>query len=138
MGSTAPGTETAGENTETVGASETPPTAARTGTTESARAHEAEQPRDHIAGAAGSAAAVGSAGAAVAAGAAGAAGVATGPPAGSGGDGSGEAADPGAGGAPVAQPLLEPREGVPPVVSSEAELARVVEAFAKGSGPVAV
>ncbi|MFH8337739.1 ribonuclease D [Streptomyces sp. AM6-12] len=35
-------------------------------------------------------------------------------------------------------PLLEPREGVPPVVADEAALARVVAAFAAGSGPVAV
>nr|WP_253873878.1 ribonuclease D [Actinomadura rupiterrae] len=38
----------------------------------------------------------------------------------------------------AATPLLEPREGVPPVVADEAGLARVVEAFAKGTGPVAV
>ncbi|RMI37856.1 hypothetical protein, partial [Actinomadura harenae] len=41
MGSRAPGTETAGENTETVAASETPQTAARTGTTEPAGAVDA-------------------------------------------------------------------------------------------------
>ncbi|GGP83697.1 ribonuclease D [Streptosporangium pseudovulgare] len=35
-------------------------------------------------------------------------------------------------------PLLEPREGIPPVVESPAELARVVRAFASGTGPVAV
>lgn len=35
-------------------------------------------------------------------------------------------------------PLLEPREGVPPVVRTAAELQRVIEAFAAGSGPVAV
>ncbi|WP_369195306.1 ribonuclease D [Streptomyces djakartensis] len=35
-------------------------------------------------------------------------------------------------------PLLEPREGIPPVVADEAALARVVAAFAAGSGPVAV
>lgn len=35
-------------------------------------------------------------------------------------------------------PLLEPREGIPPVVADEAALAEVVAAFAAGSGPVAV
>ncbi|GGQ00389.1 HRDC domain-containing protein [Streptomyces roseolilacinus] len=35
-------------------------------------------------------------------------------------------------------PLLEPREGVPPVVADAEALARVVEAFAAGTGPVAV
>ncbi len=35
-------------------------------------------------------------------------------------------------------PLLEPREGIPPVVVDEAVLARVIAAFAAGSGPVAV
>ncbi|MET9087802.1 ribonuclease D [Streptomyces sp. NPDC004237] len=35
-------------------------------------------------------------------------------------------------------PLLEPREGIPPVVADEAALARVIAAFAAGSGPVAV
>ncbi|MEU2621717.1 ribonuclease D [Streptomyces sp. NPDC007157] len=39
-------------------------------------------------------------------------------------------------GAPV--PLLEPREGIPPVVADEDALARVIAAFAAGSGPVAV
>ncbi|MFC4911888.1 HRDC domain-containing protein [Actinomadura gamaensis] len=38
----------------------------------------------------------------------------------------------------MAEPLLEPREGVPPVVASAAELERVVRAFAQGTGPVAV
>ncbi|NJQ01064.1 ribonuclease D [Streptomyces zingiberis] len=38
--------------------------------------------------------------------------------------------------APV--PLLEPREGIPPVTASPAELDRVVAAFAAGTGPVAV
>ncbi|RMI28517.1 ribonuclease D, partial [Actinomadura harenae] len=38
----------------------------------------------------------------------------------------------------MATPLLEPREGVPPVVTDEAGLARVVEAFRNGTGPVAV
>lgn len=35
-------------------------------------------------------------------------------------------------------PLLEPREGIPPVVASEAALADVIAAFAAGRGPVAV
>ena len=35
-------------------------------------------------------------------------------------------------------PLLEPRGGVPPVVTRRADLARTIEAFAGGSGPVAV
>ncbi|MFE3325434.1 HRDC domain-containing protein [Streptomyces sp. NPDC059176] len=35
-------------------------------------------------------------------------------------------------------PLLEPREGIPPVVSTPEALASVVAAFAAGSGPVAV
>ncbi|GLF97782.1 ribonuclease D [Streptomyces yaizuensis] len=35
-------------------------------------------------------------------------------------------------------PLLEPREGIPPVVADEAALARVTAAFAAGTGPVAV
>ncbi|MEU8842798.1 ribonuclease D [Streptomyces roseus] len=35
-------------------------------------------------------------------------------------------------------PLLEPREGIPPVVADEDALARVVAAFAAGTGPVAV
>ncbi|MFI2205942.1 HRDC domain-containing protein [Streptomyces sp. NPDC020192] len=39
-------------------------------------------------------------------------------------------------GAPT--PLLEPREGIPPVVADEAALAEVISAFAAGSGPVAV
>ncbi|MGW4197645.1 HRDC domain-containing protein [Streptomyces sp. NPDC005004] len=39
-------------------------------------------------------------------------------------------------GAPI--PLLEPREGIPPVVADAAGLAEVVAAFAAGSGPVAV
>ncbi|WP_406498538.1 ribonuclease D [Streptomyces sp. NBC_00846] len=40
--------------------------------------------------------------------------------------------------APAPTPLLEPREGIPPVVASDDALARVVAAFASGSGPVAV
>ncbi|WP_335938791.1 ribonuclease D [Streptomyces sp. PTD5-9] len=40
--------------------------------------------------------------------------------------------------APAPIPLLEPREGIPPVVASDDALARVVAAFAAGSGPVAV
>ncbi len=39
-------------------------------------------------------------------------------------------------GAPT--PLLEPREGIPPVIADETALARVTAAFAAGSGPVAV
>ncbi|MHB9758177.1 HRDC domain-containing protein [Streptomyces sp. BYX5S] len=39
-------------------------------------------------------------------------------------------------GAPT--PLLEPREGIPPVIADEASLADVVAAFAAGTGPVAV
>ncbi|WP_282695708.1 ribonuclease D [Streptomyces sp. CC208A] len=35
-------------------------------------------------------------------------------------------------------PLLEPREGIPPVVASEQALAEVIAAFAAGRGPVAV
>ncbi|MEV6113250.1 ribonuclease D [Streptomyces sp. NPDC052109] len=35
-------------------------------------------------------------------------------------------------------PLLEPREGIPPVITDEAALAEVIAAFAAGSGPVAV
>lgn len=40
--------------------------------------------------------------------------------------------------APAPVPLLEPREGIPPVTASAEELARVTEAFAGGTGPVAV
>ncbi|WP_079178229.1 ribonuclease D [Streptomyces mangrovisoli] len=39
-------------------------------------------------------------------------------------------------GAPI--PLLEPREGIPPVVADDASLAEVIAAFAAGTGPVAV
>lgn len=35
-------------------------------------------------------------------------------------------------------PLLEPREGIPPVVASDAALDEVIAAFAAGTGPVAV
>ncbi|MGW2703357.1 ribonuclease D [Streptomyces sp. NPDC001340] len=35
-------------------------------------------------------------------------------------------------------PLLEPREGIPPVITDENALAEVIAAFAAGSGPVAV
>lgn len=35
-------------------------------------------------------------------------------------------------------PLLEPREGIPPVVDDEEALAEVIAAFAAGTGPVAV
>jgi ribonuclease D len=39
---------------------------------------------------------------------------------------------------PEVQLLLEPREGIPPVIEAPAELAAAVEAFAAGTGPVAV
>lgn len=39
---------------------------------------------------------------------------------------------------PTVVPLLEPADGVPPVVDTPEALARVVEAFAAGTGPVAV
>ncbi|WP_200307742.1 HRDC domain-containing protein [Streptomyces adelaidensis] len=39
-------------------------------------------------------------------------------------------------GAPT--PLLEPRDGIPPVIADESSLAAVIAAFAAGSGPVAV
>ncbi|MGV9571768.1 ribonuclease D [Streptomyces nigra] len=39
---------------------------------------------------------------------------------------------------PAPIPLLEPREGIPPVIADEAALAEVIAAFAAGSGPVAV
>ena len=39
---------------------------------------------------------------------------------------------------PVVQPLLEPREGIPPVIEDSAALAAAVDAFARGKGPVAV
>ncbi|HZX37209.1 MAG TPA: HRDC domain-containing protein [Streptomyces sp.] len=35
-------------------------------------------------------------------------------------------------------PLLEPREGIPPVIADETSLAEMIAAFAAGSGPVAV
>ncbi|TLS42967.1 ribonuclease D [Streptomyces montanus] len=35
-------------------------------------------------------------------------------------------------------PLLEPRDGIPPVIADDASLAEVIAAFAAGSGPVAV
>ncbi len=37
-----------------------------------------------------------------------------------------------------AVPLLDPREGIPPVVADDAALERVIEMFAAGTGPVAV
>jgi ribonuclease D len=40
--------------------------------------------------------------------------------------------------APVAVPLIEPREGVPPVIADRGALGHVIKAFAAGSGPVAV
>ena len=36
------------------------------------------------------------------------------------------------------EPLLMPREGVPPVTSTMTELAEVIERFARGTGPVAI
>ncbi len=39
---------------------------------------------------------------------------------------------------PAPVPLLEPREGIPPVTASPQDLAAVVAAFAAGTGPVAV
>jgi ribonuclease D len=39
---------------------------------------------------------------------------------------------------PAPIPLLEPREGIPPVVATDAALAEVIKAFAAGTGPVAV
>ncbi|MFF0063301.1 HRDC domain-containing protein [Streptomyces sp. NPDC005279] len=39
---------------------------------------------------------------------------------------------------PAPIPLLEPREGIPPVVASDDALAEVIDAFARGTGPVAV
>jgi ribonuclease D len=39
---------------------------------------------------------------------------------------------------PTVVPLLEPAEGIPPVTATPEALARVVEAFANGTGPVAV
>ncbi len=41
-------------------------------------------------------------------------------------------------GRPEPVPLLEPREGLPPVISSPGELAEAVAALAAGSGPLAV
>ncbi|GAA4096653.1 ribonuclease D [Actinomadura miaoliensis] len=39
---------------------------------------------------------------------------------------------------PGAVPLLEPRDGVPPVITTASGLERVIDAFAAGTGPVAV
>ena len=39
---------------------------------------------------------------------------------------------------PAPIPLLEPREGIPPVIADEDSLAEVIAAFAAGTGPVAV
>lgn len=50
-------------------------------------------------------------------------------------------APPDDGGSSVAEapiPLLEPREGIPPVIADEDALAGMIAAFAAGSGPVAV
>ncbi|MEV3978840.1 ribonuclease D [Nonomuraea sp. NPDC049758] len=38
----------------------------------------------------------------------------------------------------IVEPLLEPREGIPPVIADAHGLARVVDAFGAGTGPVAV
>ncbi|MDO0925191.1 ribonuclease D [Streptomyces sp. TG1A-8] len=46
--------------------------------------------------------------------------------------------DAGAAAAKAPTPLLEPREGIPPVIADAAALAGVTAAFAAGSGPVAV
>ncbi|MFD3497355.1 HRDC domain-containing protein [Streptomyces sp. NPDC058676] len=46
--------------------------------------------------------------------------------------------DPGPDPGPEPIPLLEPREGIPPVVADADALAEVIAAFAAGSGPVAV
>ncbi|MEU2786165.1 MULTISPECIES: ribonuclease D [unclassified Streptomyces] len=52
--------------------------------------------------------------------------------------GGGPPDDGGASAAKAPIPLLEPREGIPPVIADETALAEVVAAFAAGSGPVAV
>lgn len=39
---------------------------------------------------------------------------------------------------PAPVPLLDPREGIPPVVASREALDEVIAAFAAGTGPVAV
>ncbi|MFF7948099.1 HRDC domain-containing protein [Streptomyces griseorubiginosus] len=52
--------------------------------------------------------------------------------------GGGPPDDGGSSGAEAPIPLLEPREGIPPVIADEAALAEVIAAFAAGTGPVAV
>ena len=52
--------------------------------------------------------------------------------------GGGPPDDGGSSAAKAPIPLLEPREGIPPVIADEAALAEVIAAFAAGSGPVAV
>jgi ribonuclease D len=54
------------------------------------------------------------------------------------GHGEGPPHDFAAGDDPEVEPLLAPREGVPPVVQTAAALHEVVQRFAAGSGPVAV
>jgi ribonuclease D len=39
---------------------------------------------------------------------------------------------------PVPVPLLEPRDGVPPVIDTQAALDVAIDSLAQGSGPVAV
>ncbi|WP_326687393.1 MULTISPECIES: ribonuclease D [unclassified Streptomyces] len=48
------------------------------------------------------------------------------------------AQDPSQDSGPAPVPLLEPREGIPPVTVTEEELARLTAAFAEGTGPLAV
>lgn len=50
----------------------------------------------------------------------------------------GETVDPGEEQAPVIVPLLEPRDGLPPLVTTQSALSDAIEALRSGSGPVAV
>ncbi|MFI8070741.1 HRDC domain-containing protein [Streptomyces sp. NPDC086033] len=52
--------------------------------------------------------------------------------------GGGPPDDGGSAAAEAPIPLLEPREGIPPVIADEDSLAEMIAAFAAGSGPVAV
>ncbi|MCX4856071.1 ribonuclease D [Streptomyces canus] len=52
--------------------------------------------------------------------------------------GGGPPDDGGSSAAEAPIPLLEPREGIPPVIADDDSLAEVIAAFAAGSGPVAV
>ncbi|WP_428935602.1 ribonuclease D [Streptomyces sp. ACT015] len=52
--------------------------------------------------------------------------------------GSSDSGTPDPGSGPEPTPLLEPREGIPPVVADADALAEVIAAFAAGTGPVAV